>query len=506
MQKKYWFYLLGVIVLTVSVYALWNEKVKEVQRTDACWEGIIKKLSVNQSPDSLLHSEIIDFQQFVEQSLVIRAQMLKVAEEIKETPDDPISPKNLELLREGTVVAMDLREKLYFFAETYECAVDAEDSTLNEYNISPTLRLKAVMLSLSAALTLYDNYLMGALLFEGDDRLRRLVNDPDKGFSISANNLLEVSWSAHSISKQQRIQKGIDFFEKESNNLDNEYSDTYYEYLKLLITSSPSYNYFNKIGLEDMATGKFNLLGKITADVIAELRQDGMNSISKFFGNSVGLIESRKGKLFNNKEVAKSLRSILQPLDIILEKTPFRLTDKLIPGHFGHVAIWIGNKDDLISLDMWEHELLKPYHQEITHENGENIIEALRSGVQLSSLEDFMNVDDIAILRPVFDENTLFEDQQEALLLAIRQIGKDYDFNFDINTTEKIVCSELAYVCYPTIDWPTKATLGRHTISPDNVAKLCWTGAPLQLISFYHNGNQVGKDKQLELLKELMSL
>ncbi|MBL4715330.1 MAG: Poxvirus G6 [Bacteroidia bacterium] len=506
MQKKYWFYLLGVIALTVSVYSILYEKAKDEQRTDACWDGISRKLNTNQSPDSLLHSEIIDFQQFVEQSLVIRAQMLKVAEEIKETPDDPISPKNLELLREGTVIAMDLREKLYLFAETYECAIEAEGNTLSEYGITSTLRLKAVMLSLSAALTLYDNYLLGALLFEGDDRLRRLINDPDMGFSISANNLLEVSWSANSIAKQQRIQKGIKFFEKESTVLDKEYSDTYYEYLKLLITSSPSYNYLQEIGLEGMASTKFKLLGKITADVIAELRQDGMNSISKFFGNSVGLIESRKGKLYNNKEVAKSLRSILQPLDIILEKTPFRLTDKLIPGHFGHVAIWIGNEADLNSLDMWDHELLKPYHEEIINENGENIIEALRSGVQLSSLEDFMNVDDIAILRPVFDENTLLEDQKEALLLAIRQIGKDYDFNFDINTTEKIVCSELAYVCYPTIDWPTEATLGRHTISPDNVAKLCWTGTPLQLISFYHNGKSVNKDKQLELLKELMTL
>ena len=89
--------------------------------------------------------------------------------------------------------------------------------------------------------------------------------------------------------------------------------------------------------------------------------------------------------------------------------------------------------------------------------------------------------------------------------MAFRQLGKEYDFNFDVNTTEKIVCSELAYVCFPQIDWPTEKTAGRHTISPDNIANLCWNGIPLQLITFYHDGEKVPKENQLALMKELMT-
>jgi len=95
--------------------------------------------------------------------------------------------------------------------------------------------------------------------------------------------------------------------------------------------------------------------------------------------------------------------------------------------------------------------------------------------------------------------------REEALTLAFRQVGKEYDFNFDVNTTEKIVCSELAYVCFPQIDWPTEKTVGRHTISPDNVANLCWNNVPLQLITFYHDGKKVDKDNQLNVLKILMT-
>jgi len=241
------------------------------------------------------------------------------------------------------------------------------------------------------------------------------------------------------------------------------------------------------------------------------LRDDGLDGVSKFFGNSVGLIESRKGKLCGNEVVRQRLLEQLQPLDIILEKTPFRLTDKLIPGHFGHVAIWIGNQKELKEKGVWEHEVVKPYHDLITVEeegeaskNGLHIVEALRGGVQLSSLEEFMNIDDFAILRPIFDEN-ISEKEKEALLLTFRQIGQEYDFNFDVNTTEKIVCSELAYVCFPMIDWPTEKTVGRYTISPDNVANLCWEGIPLELITFYHDGVKIAEEKQLTTLKNLMT-
>lgn len=73
-----------------------------------------------------------------------------------------------------------------------------------------------------------------------------------------------------------------------------------------------------------------------------------------------------------------------------------------------------------------------------------------------------------------------------------------------MNTTDKIVCSELAYVSFPSIDWPTQKTLGRHNISPDNVAKLAWNNLPLELILFYHDGQLVEKENQLTKMKELM--
>jgi hypothetical protein len=503
-KRKYFLWILFGSLLTVGAGWLIAKKYFNNERLEECWLGVQNKLRETDDLDLLLRRELSDFQELVERSLVVRSNMLAINQELKEDADEPISPKNLEILKEGSKIAIDLRHDLYEYAEMYECAMLANKKDLERYNIEPKTRMKAFMLSLGAALTLYDNYLFGAMLFEEDKRLRRLIDDPDKGFGVEANQLLEVVWEANSIRKQRRIKKGIAFFEKETQKMGDSSTDSDYEYLYMLIQSSPSYNYLKELRKRDIVKNKFTLMSTITRDYIAEMRNDGFDGVSKFFGNSVGIVETRKGKLYDNKAIAENLRNQLQPLDILLEKTPFRLTDKLIPGHFGHVAIWVGNEAELVNLGLWDHEVVAPYHDEINSGNGQNIVEALRSGVQLSPLEHFLNVDDVAILRPMFSEDMMKDEQTEALLLAFRQLGKEYDFNFDVNTTEKIVCSELAYVSYPNIPWPTEKTAGRHTISPDNVARLCWEGIPLQLVTFYHDGELVPQEKQLDLLVSLM--
>ncbi len=509
LEKKYFLHYVIILIIMIATVGYFSSRAKKKQQKELCWTNIQSQINSVSDLDSLVDYEIAEFQTLVEQSLMVRSEMIKIAEEISQNPDQPIASKNLEFLKENTQLCLSLRDDLYAVTSRYECALDATKEELEREQIPEIIRTKAVMLSVAAALTLYDNYLLGALLFENDKRLRRILNDPDKGFGISANELLEITMAANSISKQKRIQDGILFFE-EKKVLFSDLKDDDFYYLKLLIYASPSYNHLKNIGTTEMVKKKFKMFGKISRDVVAELRDDGFDDVSKFFGNSVGLVESRKGKLFNKETIRKHLLKELQPLDILLEKTPFRLTDKLIPGHFGHVAIWVGNQKELKEKGLWDNEVIKPYHYKITPEgnpaeskNGFHIVEALRGGVQLSSLKEFMNIDDFAILRPIFSDD-INEKEKESLLLAFRQIGKEYDFNFDVNTTEKIVCSELAYVCFPQIDWPTEKTVGRHTISPDNVANLCWGGIPLQLITFYHDGKKVAKEKQLTLLKELM--
>lgn len=503
---------LGLVIFLAGLvaYTYFRISINQSKRKSVCFAELAKRLENGNTPYQLFQQDLEKLQLLVEYSLVARSEMLEVANRLKQHKDAPLASRDLLTLKSGTEAYLEIREGLYAIANAYECATEASDTMLKKHNVDSKLRLKGAMLSLSAALTLYDNYMLGTILFEKDERLRKVINDPDMGFGLIANRLMEMTLAVNSIENRHRIRRVINFYEKEKLSLGDVDADADISYLVLLIDSSPSYNYVKKIRVAEVASKKFDAFERISEDLVSDATSDGFDKLSGLFGNTIGLYESRKGKLYGNEEVRHKIQSVLQPLDILLEKTPFRLTDKLIPGHFGHVAIWAGTETELIRAGVWDNPYVEQYAHQIS-ENGNpdskdnrQIIEALRNGVQLSTLEHFMNIDDFAILRPIFDENSREALTKEALIMAFRQLGKKYDFNFDVNTTDKIVCSELAYVSFPSVDWPTQKTLGRYNISPDNVAQLAWTSVPLQLVLFYHDGKLVDESIQVEKMKELM--
>ena len=505
------FWFLGIAV-AYSGYTYFRISGVLTEKETACFDGLAEALERGVPPGQLYQADYDRLQLLVEQSLVARSEMLVVSNRLRLDKDRPLASRDLVTLKSGSEYYLNVRKDLYEIANAYECGIDVEDSTLLRYNIDPALRLKGVMLSLAAALTLYDNYLLGIMLFDQDDRLRRVLNDPDMGFGLIANKLAETTLAANSIEKRHRARRAINFYEEQRASIEGADEDSDFAYLEQLIESSPSYNFVKKIRVGEIAVKKFVAFERIGEDFLSDTGTEGLDIVSSLFGNTMGMFESRKGKLHGDDEARRKIQEVLQPLDILLEKTPFRLTDKLIPGHFGHVAIWTGSKSELIDAGVWDDLIVQQYADQISTDSNpdskdeQQIIEALRNGVQLNTLEHFLNVDDFVILRPVFDEDSNEELTKEALIMAFRQLGKKYDFNFDVNTTDKIVCSELAYVSFPSVDWPTAKTLGRHSISPDNVAQLAWNNVPLKLVMFYHDGQLIEEDVQLEKMKELMTL
>lgn len=234
--------------------------------------------------------------------------------------------------------------------------------------------------------------------------------------------------------------------------------------------------------------------------------------VSKIFGNSAGLFQVRSGKLkklARNEKVMAGIKKKLKPLDILLEKTPFRLTDHFIPGYFGHVAIWLGTADELDKykvthngreMSILEHPDVLPHLEKLSQ--GKLVLEALRRpGVTLNTLENFMDIDDFVVI-----ETPKLSDEETAYLLlrAFRQIGKPYDFNFDVETERSIVCSELVYTVFVNEVWPTEVTMGRYTISPDHVAwkavKSCYKPKLMYLA-----GNEIQSNLSEELRNVLLS-
>ncbi len=222
--------------------------------------------------------------------------------------------------------------------------------------------------------------------------------------------------------------------------------------------------------------------------------------ISKRFGSKIGSFSFEDGKLNKMAEVErKSIEKQLKPLDILFDKTTNKLTDSVIPGHFGHVAIWVGSEAELKELGMWEDELIKPHQKDIRA--GKRIIESLQTGVQISSLDEFLNVDDLAV---VSNDNLSLSQKKKYLKNAFSDIGKGYDFHFDIETTDKLYCSETIYHIFSDYAWPRTNVLNRATMAPDQIVQKAITHPDFNVTLFYHDGKKVDQDKVNKLITDLM--
>ena len=250
-----------------------------------------------------------------------------------------------------------------------------------------------------------------------------------------------------------------------------------------------------------------NFMAKRRWDTYQDIGVAILFSGSQVFGNTAGLFQSRNGHLYYwSKEEEEALSEQFKPLDIIFEKTPFRLTDRFIPGHFGHAAIWTGGEEELKEIGVWR-ELKDEYKAKVRA--GHRMIEALRPGVQFNTFRHFLDIDDLAVMRlrecgeneePLVDGEAVClnnELKREYLMSAFAQVGKDYDFAFDVNTEEEIVCSELMYRTFLDVDFETSLTVGQYNISPDQVAKQGIEGH-FQFILMIHKGSYVeARDDEL---------
>lgn len=507
-RMKVWHVLLLTLFLlpacAVVEPVLFTEKMLSV---DQCWQQTPVKFGLSEaSMTPVLDRDIERYKQLVEESLMHRETaifvMNKLQEEGKVNGEVPLSGYDLDLLNEGMMDHLSLRNDLYQVAYAHSCWHRVEDKSYQQLGMQPLTKenqLKGTMLSLSAALILYDNYLMMSSLYEENNKLRRFLNQKDPAYAKGQNELKRLALSYASSVKRRVVKRAIKFYEQQLEVVSPALmQDDNFAYLNALIKQSHSYNMMKKGSILGRIGKRLAFMSTITQDDVIGLKNEGINLFSGLFGNAMGLVESRKGKLHDDPVVLYKVTGQLQAGDILLEKTPFRLTDKMIPGHWGHVAIWIGSEAELKELGIWNDPAIKPYQNKIRA--GDSVVEALRSGVQMNSMQHFLNVDDLAILRSRNMDQAM---RIKAILLAIKQVGKGYDFNFDVETTDKIVCSELVYTVYTDMRWPTEKALGRYTISPDNVAKKAIEGNALELVSFYHDGKEV-TDHRLEEMAQLM--
>ncbi len=490
--------LTTLIVLLVGIgFLLWScstrhaTEVDEDAEAESLWRDLRQAKTVA-AMNELLAREVVQFA-FEEQTLIERRTAFANAVLIARanTADgQPLSGADIERLNRTfaemltsvrTLVPLAARHAEWRHVDACTC----DDGTVV---VPPeSMRLTGIALSGAASLAMYDTYLLNCELVIGHEAIRHALNQGDAGLDLPEDQVDAVMRSYLSYGRRTRVHRCLRDLTRAGETWTTS-DDAHAVFLRTRINDSPSGKLLTvtrRIPLHQAAPAGWTLL---TSD-LRTLGDNVVGGTSQGFGNVIGLVATRRGKLFGDAQIENDIRGVLRPGDILLEKTPFRLTDKFIPGHYGHVAIWIGGEADLRALGMWDDPLVQKHAAALTA--GDGVVEALRDGVQLSPLARFLNIDDLGVLR----QETLSDAaRRDIVRRSLRQLGKAYDFNFDVETANRIVCSELVYQVYTSLMWPTDRTVGRWTISPDQVAKRCLPMGQLTLVELWHDGSHVTDD------------
>jgi len=429
------------------------------------------------------------YQIYVEKTLSRRVIAYKLFEDVVDK--DPLSGVDLDLIHRMLQSYLECKDETASRITKYQYLVDTNDE-----NYTQKEQFELLMMSLSAMLIRYDNYLLSYSKYDENSKLNTVLNAGDSAYSIPENTLENDILAKYELeSDRLEIKKMIIHYKYNLPTFKDD-TNTYFLYLRTLIEDSPSY----KLGFEDefFLFTLFDSVADMVSDFGDDIFSSFFNTVSENIGNTAGLVEIREGKLYNNNTVIANVEAKLAAGDILVERTPFRLTDKLIPGYWGHIAVYIGTENELRSMGIWN-DINATYQQDIS--SGKLIVEALRDGVQLNSVAHFLNVDDLAIMH---DANETEQEKIERIKLVIKQLGKEYDFEYDIEDNSKIVCSELVYITSLNIEWDTDSTVGINTISPDNVAIISThLDTVFRLPLMYVDGILVESDEKAAMTKIL---
>jgi len=159
----------------------------------------------------------------------------------------------------------------------------------------------------------------------------------------------------------------------------------------------------------------------------------------------------RSPKYISHKEM-REIKTILQPGDILFRRNEAQLTNIAISGFWTHSAIYVGGLEDInrvfgttkltdgkLPSDYIEEHYPLVYRKIRHHRN--MIIEAIGEGVSVNPIDQFANADYFAAIRPQTDKELLFK----AILRSFDYYGTQYDFFFDFQSDDALVCSELVY-------------------------------------------------------------
>lgn len=132
----------------------------------------------------------------------------------------------------------------------------------------------------------------------------------------------------------------------------------------------------------------------------------------------------------------QQLLDVLRPGDVLVTRHDDALSNLFLPGYWPHAALFVGELADSASI---------PPEQRSGELAGPCFLEAKKDGVRVRRMSETLAVDELLVLRPPLSAAEAAKRVKKSIG---ENAGKPYDFLFDFRTSDRLVCTEVAYRTY----------------------------------------------------------
>lgn len=303
--------------------------------------------------------------------------------------------------------------------------------------------------------------------------VRRKLNEPNVEFGIPPNVYNTVQKSLISTRHAWHLYHAIEYYrENEAHLFETVREDPSLEPLWEIIQRLKY-----RLDISMTAFAKVRLRARVS-QVVRGLRQSvlgrAMYGLQKLGGLAVANRYLKRGHQPGlPMEISGQLKQLLRPGDVVATRKEYALTNYFLPGYWPHVALYLGDAAERQQLGIADLLSFQSNQLPGIADNDESycVLESMKDGVLVRSLESPFASDSIAILRPRLELAAV----GQALIRGLGHAGKRYDFGFDFSRSDKLVCTEVVYRSYDGIEdmkFSLVRRAGRMTLSGNDLVEM----------------------------------
>jgi hypothetical protein len=354
----------------------------------------------------------------------------------------------------------------------------------------PTARVRTLTLGVAAHVGLVRAALAWLEATKGRDVFRKALNEESATYGVAAGQYDRVEYMTAMPHTVLLLRFGSEKLREDSAKMladkipdDQKFVDAVQ---KTLDAARETEDYYGRRGgalVQDAIETRF--LSEID-DAITPLISD----IALWMGDTQ-VRKSKKGMI--DQAQLDALLAKMSPGDIVVERRNWYLSNLGLPGFWPHAELYVGTADDMVKAFDADAEVTKAFGKKFTahlqakyaqhwkeftakaHDGmPHRILEAISEGVLFSSAEEAMLADYIGVVRP---KRSALE-KAYAIDNAFGHLGKPYDFDFDFQTADTLVCSEVVWASWQlltnqgkALDLPVTEVMGRVTLPPTDIVQ-----------------------------------